>query len=160
MLTITSENGLLKIPTSGEWPIFEVLLNPRQLNLNANDVFLRRGEENYGQTVGGLLPARPVLAQSAPPSPSDHKNRHPPSSYLAFCRYQDVKHFPNLFYYYPGVVVEKELGQNETLAFYYGMYSVRNALKYKVCSVYVVAVLNSKLPPLLIDYSRRRFNKL
>ena len=147
----------MDIPSSGEWPIFEVLLNPRQLNLNANQVYLRRGNEQ--QYIGGLLPARPVLVQSAPPSPSSpsaHKNRHLPPSYLAFCKYPIIymstcKHH----YFYPGVAHE-ELSQNGTLAFYYGLHSVHN---HTVCDVYVVAVLNGKMPPPPIDYSRR-FNKL
>ncbi|KAH9387836.1 hypothetical protein TYRP_009033 [Tyrophagus putrescentiae] len=144
------------IPTSGEWPIFEVLVNPRQLNLNADYVFLRRGEK--WPKIGGLLPARPVLAQSAPPSSaSAHKNRHPPPpSYLAFCEYRNLskKHY---YYYYPGVLVENELAQNGTLAFYYGLYTVHGS---QVCDgVYVMAVLNTRPPPPPIDY-RRRFNKL
>ena len=139
------------IPTSGEWPIFEVLINPRRLNLNANKVFLRRGEEK--QYIGGLLPARPVLAQSAPPpSPSAHRNRHFLPSYLAFCKYPII--MAEHRYFYPGVVQE-ELSQNGTLAFYYGLYSVHN---HTVCDVYVVAVLNGKMPPPPIDYSRP-FNK-
>ncbi|KAH9398263.1 hypothetical protein TYRP_019273, partial [Tyrophagus putrescentiae] len=111
--TVTDKNGLMDIPTSGEWPIFEVLLNPRRLNLNADYVYLRR--EKNDNKFGGLLPARPVRAQSAP-SPTAHRKRHPPSSYLAFCRYQDTSPTPDQYYYYPGVVVEDELVQNGTLA--------------------------------------------
>ncbi len=143
----------MNIPTSGEWPFFEVLLNPRQLKLNADFVYLRRGEK--WPKTGGLLPARPVLVQSSA-SPSAHKNRHPPPpppSYLAYCVY----HSREKHYYYPGVVVEKELAENGTLAFYYGLHSVYD---YTVCSANVVAVLNRKMPPQpSIDYSRR-FGKL
>ncbi|KAH9397498.1 hypothetical protein TYRP_003817 [Tyrophagus putrescentiae] len=142
--TVTGKNGLLSVPTSGEWPLFEVLLNPRRLNLNADLVSFRQGK---GQSFAFLLPARPVLAQSSappppPPSSSAHRKRHPaPPSYLAFCRFQQSS---KIFYHYPGVVVEKEAGQNGAVAFYYGLNSVQSD---RVCVLFVVAVLNTRLPP-------------
>ncbi|KAH9387834.1 hypothetical protein TYRP_009031 [Tyrophagus putrescentiae] len=152
--TVTDKNGLLNVPTSGEWPIFEVMVNPRRLNLNANYVHHRRVDD--WNKISGLLPARPVRAQSAPPL-SAHRKYHPPSSYLALCEYCDTSYTRNHYYYYPGVVVENELYQNGTIAFYYGLYKVHD---YTVCAAYVVAVLNTRMPPPqpTFDY-RRRFNK-
>ncbi len=152
MQTIKNYYKLMTIPTSGEWPIFEVLINPRQLNLKVNEVYLRQ-EKGFLNTTG-LIPARPVRAQSAPPSSSAHRKRHPPPSYLALIQYY---HWPTKeYYYFPGVLMEEELGQNGTLAFYHGLYRVYDCYQ---CTVYVVAVLNTRLPPPPIDYLRR-FNKL
>ncbi len=141
----------MDIPTRGEWPIFEVLLNPRRLNLDVSYVNLR--QEGKKDNINGLLPARPVLAQSAP-SPLAHRNRHSPPSYLAFYRYRETSYRTDYFHFYPGVL--QQVTENGTLAFYHGLYSVP---AYSYGSVYVVAVLNSRMPPMPIDY-RRRFNKM
>ena len=139
----------MHIASSGEWPIFEVLVNPRRLNLFPSDVYLRDGGDWL--KTGGTIPARPVLAKSPPPSsPQTHKKPYHPSSYLAFGQFHT---YEQSYYYYPGVV--QELDDNGTLAFYHGLYNVR---AHGLCSVYVMAVLNRRLPPPPIDYSRQ-FNK-
>ena len=149
MKTIKSGNESINIPTSSEWPLFEVLVNPRHLNLKAVKVIQER------KSVGLLLP-RPVRVKSAlPPSPSAHKNRHPPPSYLAFCQYH--KTFTKYIYFYPGVVEEVEPSQNGTLAFYYDLYNGHN---YYYCTVYVMAALNSRLPPPPPVDHYRQFHKL
>ena len=142
MKTITNREIVYKIPNNGEWPIFEVLVNPRQLNLAMANV-------EFCQTKScpkkyGLVPARPVLAK-LPQLPA-FKKRYTLSSYLAIC------HIGRNIVNFPGVV--QQIDENGTLAFYYGLYDFRS----RPCDLYVMAVLNTRPPPPPIDY-RRRFNK-
>ncbi len=146
MKTSSKPPHIMSIPSNGEWPIFEVLLNPRQLNLGSSKVKVRK-IVNWSND-GGLLPARPVLAE-LPRLPAAHKQHTTPPSYLAFCQQPGS---PTTLYH-PGVV--QEIGENGTLVFHYELSNV----ELGPCAVFVVAVLNTRLPPPPIDYFRR-FNKL
>lgn len=118
MKTITSNFELDRIPTSSEWPSFEVLVNPRRLNLGTGHVALR--QKGQCSKHNGLIPAKPVLAESPSSQSSTRKKRYLLSSYLAFC--EKLRDTHNHHSYWPGVV--QEVTENGTLAFFHGLYNI------------------------------------
>ena len=128
---------LKAVPTSGQWPIFEVLTNPRQLVLAPVHVKLRQGEKV--EEARDYMPARPILADSPRGRVGVFKmrRRYPPPFLAFFVRYDSG------YKYYVGVV--QEVTQNGTLAFYYGLYNVQRAAT--ASQVYVMAVLSTQLSP-------------
>ena len=151
MKTITSNFELDRIPTSSKWPSFEVLFNPRRLNLGTGHVALR--QKGQCSKHNGLISARPVLAESPSSQSLTRKRRYLPSSYLAFC--EKLRDTHNHHSYQPGVV--QEVTENGKLAFFHGLYNINTD---KVCYLSAVAVFNTRLPwPPPID-NYRRFYKL
>lgn len=128
---------LKAVPTSGQWPIFEVLTNPRQLVLAPVHVKLRQGESV--DEARDYMPARPILADlpRGKVRISKMRRRYPPPFLAFFFRRNSG------YKYYAGVV--QEVTQNGTLAFYYGLYNVPRAAT--TSQVYVMAVLSTQLSP-------------
>ncbi len=107
-------------------------------------VNLRQGDDTESVQY---MPARPLLAE-LPRTLRTPRKRYP-APYLAFC----ILIANSRYTYFAGVV--QEVTQNGTLAFYYGLYNLQQKVG---CYMYVMAVLNTQLPPRPIDY--RRFLKL
>ncbi len=120
---------LKTFPTvSSPWGHFEVLTNPRLLNLKYVITGLRQNPANF-RDDDRTMPARPVLAE--PKSVSKKIGYSPP--FIA-----SVTHKYGTF-----LGVAQEVSQNGTLVFYYGLVNIQG-----IYFINVLTVLNTR-PPLV-----------